>query len=164
MTKLVLRWLLIFLLVGISFSIPALALQVKALKPSGILQLDSGKEACFAGLLIPSESLPLLSVLLAQKDLEFDVEKSAEYQISEMPQAGYFYVKTFEMDFPFHPGDKPKETKIMVNELLLSLGLARVDLSKNFKHRDKFLEIEAAAKNRGMGVWSYETPPAASIL
>lgn len=151
---------LFFILLFSFFSFPALALQVKAFQPKGVLLLDNGEQASLAGITIPEESLALLSVILSQKDLEFEFENSDDYKSDELPKAGYFFVKTIEMDFPFKPEDKPRESTVMVNKLLLSLGLARVDAAKKFKHRDKFLEIEAEAKARGMGVWSYEQIPA----
>jgi hypothetical protein len=156
MTRLLQRRLFFFAVFGLACSLPAFALQVKSLHPKGILELDNGEQTSLAGLLIPEESLSLLSVILSQKDLEFNAEDSDDYKKPGEPKAGYFYVNTIEMNFPFKPEDKPKETKVMVNELLLSLGLARVDAEKQFKHREKFLEIETEARTRGMGVWSYE--------
>lgn len=121
--------------------------------------MQDGKEVRFAGIFIPSESYPLLSVIISGKELDFEPEYSEDYRGPESAEAGYFFVQTFEMDFPFKPESQPKETKVMVNELLVSMGLARVDREKQFKHREDFLKIEAEARDRGMGIWSYETIP-----
>jgi hypothetical protein len=137
----------------------AQAAQVKSIKPTGALELENGQIAQFAGLIIPQESFSILSVLVSGKDLEFERESSEDYPKDAPSESGYFYVQTFEMDFPFKPNDPPRETKVMVNQLLISMGLARVDAEKNFKHREKFLKIEAEARSRGMGIWSYEAIP-----
>ena len=153
-----LKFLILTLLFSFA-SLPVLALQVKSIQSTGTLKMDDGQEFHLAGLIIPSESLSLLSVILAGKDLNIEQESSKDYQKGDFSKAGYLYVKAFEMDFPFKPQTPPRESTLMVNQLLLSLGLARVDTERVFKHRDQFLKIEAEARSQGKGIWSYETLP-----
>lgn len=147
-----------FLFIYFLFPLSAFPAHAKGIKPSGNLELQDGQEISFAGLIIPVESFSLLSVIISGKELELELERSENYRSAQGLKAAYFYVQTFEMDFPFQPESKPRQTKVMVNELLVSMGLARVDAENSFKHREKFLEIQKEAKSRGMGIWSYETP------
>jgi endonuclease YncB( thermonuclease family) len=151
-------WRIGFLLFAAVCILPNLLLadQVKALESSGIIQFADGSRVVLAGVTVPPESVRLLSVIVSGKEIEWEQESSKDYLKTADPKYAYLYVKTFEMDFPFTPGARPKETKVMINELLLSLGLARVDGDKEFKHREKFLKIESQARTQGQGIWSYE--------
>lgn len=148
-----------FVFSAIPLTIPVFAQEVKTIHPTGILEFENGEQVSLAGVIIPVESLMLLSVIVSGKNLSVQTETSGDYEKQENPKAAYLYVKTFELDFPFKPQSEPKESHVMINQLLLSLGLARVDGDKIFKHREQFLKIEAEARTQGHGIWSYENPP-----
>ena len=132
------------------------AQQVHAIKSAGVLDLDNGEQITLAGLQIPEESLQSLSVILTKKEISYDEEDAGKTPNQGASKSVYLYVNSKELDFPFKPGAEPRTKKIMVNELLLSLGLARVDSAKLFKRKQAFLALEADANRRGMGIWSYE--------
>ncbi len=97
--------------------------------------------------------MPVLTTLIAHKDLSFEPEGS----LTEAGrQSGYLYVNAFEIDFPFHPQGHPREKRLMVNQLLIELGAARVDTGKVFKYKNDFLKAEEKARLLGAGVWSFE--------
>ena len=133
---------------------PVFAAQAKSIKASGILEMKDGQQVRLAGLVIPEESLSTLSVLLSGKNVNF--EQDSKNKDATKPKTGYLYVKTKELDFPFKAEARPRESTVMVNRLLITLGLARVDLEQEFKRREDFLKLETEARNKGRGIWSYE--------
>ena len=143
-------------------AVPVFAQQVHAIRPSGILELDNGEKVILAGILVPEESMGSLAVLLSKKEISLDEEKSAGNDpAAASVKTVYLYVNNQELNFPFKAGASPRTKKVMVNELLLTLGLARVDKEKTFRRKQDFLLLEAKAARQGMGIWSYELPAAA---
>lgn len=127
---------------------------VKGVHEDGTLELAGGSLVTLAGLEFPEESRRLFPVLLAGKDVEVQTDSSSVS--GGAPAPVYLYVNTSEIDMPFPQGFLPHEQKVMVNELFLALGAARVQADKIFDQRESFLRIEAEARTRGEGVWSYE--------
>lgn len=127
---------------------------VKVVHDDGALELAGGNLVTLAGLEFPEESRRLFPVLLAGKDVE--VQPDSAPAPAGVPAPVYLYVNTSEIDMPFPQGLVPHEQKVMVNELFLALGAARVSPEKVFDQRESFLRIEAAARTRGEGIWSYE--------
>ena len=140
------------------FFLPVLgyALQVKKLLPSGRMMLDDGKEIRLAGILSESEAQSTLSVILAGKDIKIEEEKAVSDPTHSGARYCYVYVNSLELELPFRPNQSPRESKMMVNEILISQGLAKVDTSQDFKHKQHFLELEALTRAKGSGLWSYE--------
>ncbi len=146
-----------------SLSSPVFSQQVHSIKSSGILELENGDRVTLAGIRVPEESMNSLSVILTKKEVSWEEEKSFEKNPAASVKSVYLYVNNQELDFPFKSGSAPRTKKVMVNEWLLSLGLARVDGEKLFRHKEAFLELEAEANRRGMGIWSYEPIPAKKL-
>ena len=44
----------------------------------------------------------------------------------------------------------------VLNELLISTGAAKVDATHSFDHIKDYLSLEAEARRKGEGVWSYD--------
>ena len=45
---------------------------------------------------------------------------------------------------------------MMLNEVLLAWGSARVEHKTAFRRENEFSKIEAEARQKGEGIWSYE--------
>ncbi len=67
----------------------------------------------------------------------------------------YLYVTTSEISLPVGSQAKPREKKVMVNQLMLTTGAARVNEKLSFKWKERFAKIEADARQKGEGIWSY---------
>ena len=125
-------------------------LQMTEIKANGHLILTTGQEIKLAGLLIPSETVPLLKALLNGKPFELEYEAA---DASGVPVV-YLYLQMKELQLP---GKKKSENKRrLINEFLLERGAASVDSESAFKHKERFLKIEAQAREKGEGIWSYD--------
>ena len=142
-----------FILLG-SIPAPGFSQHVKSIEPQGSIILENGKSICLAGLKLSEESHPFLAALLSKKDVDFEGE-------TEGNPCGYLYVNTSELPLPFKLGEQPEAKRYMVNEVLLKTGAAKVDGDTKaiFKLKEKFLALEAEAKQTGQGIWSYEEHP-----
>lgn len=138
----------------ITFSL-AFAERVRTVRKDGILELDTGAKVQLAGLEIPPETGPLLVVLLAGKDVQLEKESLPASAPENEAHLVYLYVKTSEVELPSKTGFDPKEKKVMVNQLLIAMGAARVDESLTFKWKERFAKIQAIAREKGEGIWSY---------
>lgn len=135
---------------------PLRAEEVVSFKADGVLTLNDGSLVRLAGVELPPESASLLAVLLGGKQVE--IEKVESEITGTEPLPVYVYVQTSEIPQP-HPADiKAREKRIMINELLLRLGAARMLESESGKHREDFESAQTEAKNGGQGIWSYEEP------
>lgn len=123
---------------------------------NGELRLENGERVRLAGLELPSETLPILRILLAGQEVRIEKEKGKE---GESVPPVYLFVSARILNLPFLAGDNPAEKEILLNQFLLSLGAARVAPLAQFSKRKTFLEIEARARTAGKGIWSYEKEP-----
>ena len=132
---------------------------VRAIRADGTLELANGDTIRLGGLRLTSEAVHFLSPLLAGKEIELEYDPLWGVPSGPpVPKPAYVFVKTQELDFPFSPRASPRQKSVMVNQLLLGMGVARVDKSLRFKRRDEFFKIEAEARQKGEGLWSYEHP------
>lgn len=127
--------------------------RVTSLSLDGVLELESGKKVILAGVELPVESFSLLTVLLSGKNVE--VEAAVEGPVNG-PVPVYMYVQTSQVDLPNPADGKPEEEKVMINELLIKLGAAKVSGVPGGKHFDVFKKAEDKARESGQGIWSYE--------
>ncbi|HTL48733.1 MAG TPA: hypothetical protein VL688_11805 [Verrucomicrobiae bacterium] len=146
------KTLLLVLVVFLSVVPRLWAEKVSSIHPDGSLALDNGQTVQLAGLELPEETLRLLPILLGGKDIEVRPDTAP----AEGPVPAYLFVNTSEIDMPFADKFKTREKKVMVNELLLFLGAAKVDRSKPCQELDGFLRLEDEAKKKAQGIWSYE--------
>ncbi len=146
------RTLFLFILSFALFTPPAQAASVKTIDENGILELQSGEKICLAGIELPSESIRLLSSLVAGRKIDIDYAKTAKTQNLK---SAYLYITTPVFHFPPAANAKPEQKKIMVNEFLLSIGAAKVGEAEK-KWKDRFEKIQLEARRRGEGIWSYD--------
>ena len=133
-----------------------LALQAKKIDSRGTIFLDDNRKISLAGIELSPDFFSILSIILAGRDISF--QKDAVLPASESGVIpGYVTVDTSEIDLPFEPNVQHKR-HVMINEFLISLGIAKVATALDFKRKVSFLELEQSAKERGSGLWSYENP------
>lgn len=130
--------------------------QVQSIAEDCTMKLQNGQLVVLAGIRIAPEAKPSLLTLLGSKEVEVEYEPVLQPQLPSDIKPVYLYVKTSEVDFPFKTGEV-RESRVMVNQLLLALGAARVNPSMSFPQKDEFLKAEATARERGEGIWSYQT-------
>ena len=144
---LVLAWLLMPLVDSLGY-----AERVTKVTPDGILEMDTGKKVVLAGLKISPEGLRLLQVLTRGRDVEIDYDPKRP--TSSVPAPVYLSIRSHEMKFSRLR--QIEHHKVILNEFLLQTGAAAVKTDASFKRKEKFLQIEARARERGEGIWSYE--------
>lgn len=132
------------------------ALQAVRLETNGVIELDNHQKIQLAGIQLDEEALKSISVILSHKDIHLEEEKNLANEAHPDVHFYYVHVNALEMNLPYRPSESAKETMLMVNELLVSLGLAKVDREHPFKHKARFEELEEQAKQKGRGIWSYE--------
>ena len=138
----------------------AFAERVTAIEKEAVLRLESGGRVLLAGLDLPEESMPLLKILLGGKDVEISRDEKNVLQGENQPQPSYLYVNTSEIELPFANAVPAQEKRIMINELLVALGAARVKKDLDFEHKQDFMTLEDKARTAGQGLWSYAEPAA----
>lgn len=146
---------LFLLLLAAFFLLPAVlfAELVTEVSEGGELTLESGKRVSLVGITLDEEGLSVLRVLVRKKDVKLQLiaqKKSTEQE------AAYVYLQAKSLPFPFRQGEAPGENEVLVNELLVKLGAAKVDTAQDFSRKAKFLKVQAEAEKKGLGVWSYE--------
>ncbi len=148
------------LLGALSFSFlpPVFAERVSAIEKEAVLRLESGGRVFLAGLDLPEESIPLLSILLSGKDVEISGDQKNTAPEAGLPAPSYLYVKTSEIELPFANAVPATEKKVMINELLVAIGAARVKTELEFDHKQDFILLEEKARVAGQGLWSYAEP------
>lgn len=132
--------------------------RVKAIRKGGVLELDTGKRVILAGIESAPESLRLLRVLLADKEVELEYERDLPPHEASGAMPAYLFVTTSEVRLPLEAKTEPDKKRVMVNQLLLATGAARVDARAPFKWKSRFSKIEDEARRKGEGIWSYEEP------
>ena len=133
------------------------AAQLKSIDPkTGVLTFDDGRKAVLAGVQLEDGALKTLASILSGKNAEF-IQAAALGEGAE-PSSVYLYVQSNQIDFPPKTGSVSRPVKLMVNEFLLSAGLATVSQDLTFKNRESFLRIQEEAKKQGSGIWSRALP------
>ncbi|HNX68748.1 MAG TPA: thermonuclease family protein [Candidatus Omnitrophota bacterium] len=125
---------------------------VEDVTSDGTLVLSGGKKVVLAGIRIDPEGISVLRVLVKKQDLRLD---QATVPPPDASQAVYAYLKAKSLTFPAKPQDVSEENEILLNGFLLSLGAARVAEAEQFEKKAEFMELQAEAKKKGEGVWSY---------
>jgi hypothetical protein len=139
-----------FIFLLFSFAVSSYAQRATQVLPSGMIRLDDGKTVALAGIIPSEEAIAVISIMLAGKDISFEKEASEKY-VPAVPgaEAGYLYLESKEIDFPFNPKSGPREKKWMLNRFLLTLGMASAESDKEFKYKEDFIKEEALARQKG---------------
>ena len=144
---------LALLLLGAGFPATLHAEVVAKVEADGALALESGKQVVLAGVELDSEGISVLRVLAQKQDLKFQLLPQS------LPGAKayvYAFLQAKYLKFPVKPDGVPDEQEILLNEFLVKVGAAKVAEKQEFSHKEKFLKVQAEAKRKGEGVWSYE--------
>lgn len=155
------RTVLLLTVLQIVFSSYIYAEKVRAVLEDGQLELEDGRKVILAGILSPPspEGIRMLPLLLAGREVKLEFDSKLQKAAGESaPLPVYLYVTTTEISLPYSFGDQPRDQKVMVNELMLATGAARVDENLNFKWKDRFVQTEESARQKGEGIWSYSSP------
>ena len=123
--------------------------------PDGTLTLESGKQVVLAGIHMDSEGISVLRVLVQKQDLRLQLIANAAPGAKE---SAYAYLQAKLLKFPAKPDDVPGEQEVLINEFLVKLGAAKVAETQEFSRKARFLKVQAEARKKGEGIWSYETP------
>lgn len=119
----------------------------------GVLTLEDGKKVVLAGIQMDAEGISVLRVLVQKQDLKFQILANSA---SGAAESAYAYLQAKYVNFPVKLNEVPDEQEVLINEFLVKVGAARVDESRDFSHKAKFLKVQAEAKEKGEGVWSYQ--------
>jgi hypothetical protein len=126
---------------------PAFAGQIKEIGETGIIRTAEGEAYSLAGIRLPPESLPLLSLLVAGNEVEIEQDSQPGPEV-------YLYVQAREIGLPFRDS-VPKNSRILINRFLVELGAAEV-LPGEFDKQEEFLAAQEKAREKGEGIWSYD--------
>lgn len=130
--------------------------QIQKIQPDGVFIFASGRQARLAGLEVSPEGIKLLAALLAGKQVDVEPEP-----LMSKPGGGdfvYLYVENEMLPLPFKdPLSERKSEHVMVNRFLVAVGGARVLVESPFREQEEFLKIEVIARDKGEGIWSYDT-------
>ena len=128
---------------------------VREVGRDGILTLEGGKQVVLAGIQMDADGISVLRVLAQKQDLKFQLlSKSAP----GAKESAYAYLQAKYLKFPVTPKGVSGEQEILLNEFLVKIGAARVAEAQDFSHKARFLKVQAEAKRKGEGIWSYATP------
>ena len=134
-------------------STPSFADSVRSVSAEGLIETVKDKRYLLAGIELVPEGYPILLTLLAGQDIS--VQKAPDLDALEAEaKYAYIYVKVRETMLPAEIRFEFRENRVMVNELLVSFGAARV-MEADFKRKPRFLELEDLARLKGEGLWSY---------
>jgi hypothetical protein len=149
-------WCLFWLLTGLClFSAALYAEPVAAVEKDGTLTLESGKKIFLVGIGMDTEGISVLRVLAQKQDLKLQLIANPK---PGAPEAAYAYLQAKYLKFPVKPNGIPDEEEVLLNEFMVKIGAAKVAEDQDFPRKAHFLKIQAEAKAKGEGVWSYEVP------
>ena len=118
----------------------------------GTLTLADGKRVVLVGIQMDEEGVSVLRVLAHKQDVKLQL-------LTHVPVDGkksaYVYLLSKSVKHPGKPGAMPGEQEVLLNEFLLEIGAAKVAETQEFSRKAKFLKIQAEARKKGEGVWSY---------
>lgn len=147
------RWLFLLLPGLCLFSSVLRAEIVKEVGTDGTLTLESGKQVVLVGIQMDTEGVSVLRVLARKQDLQL---KLIANPVPGAKEFAYAYLKAKYLKFPAKPNEIPDEQEILINELLVEIGAAKVAETQDFGQKAKFLKVQEEARKKGEGVWSYE--------
>lgn len=116
--------------------------------------MANGGKIKLAGIELAPEGRLLLFTLLADREVYVEYERSSS---ASSAKDAYVYIPLQQL--PEGSMSGVTVYRRMLNQVLIQMGAARVDLKGNFKFKRDFLKLEAEAKRKGEGVWSYEEIP-----
>jgi len=128
--------------------------RIKRLYTNGEIEFESGNRVLLAGVRPTEEGLRLLAALLAGGQV--DVERDDASIVAGATDRVYLKTTTRELAFPFANGEEPHQKTNSIQEFLLYHGAARVDNGRAFSRQAEFSKIEAEARAKGKGLWSYD--------
>lgn len=118
----------------------------------GTLTLESGKQIVLAGVELDSDGISVLRVLAQKQDVRIQLLRAAP----GIKEAAYVYLQAKYLRLPMKPQEVSEEQEILINEFLVHTGAAKVAESQDFSRKAEFLKVQAEAKRKGEGIWSYE--------
>lgn len=124
--------------------------RVVNIQSGGKIRLENGSEILFAGIELESYAIPVVKALAQGRDISFEEEtKLAASPQCPACKAGYVFIQSKEIQFPFKKGKEPRTSRLMLNEFLIRWGLAAADHESQYKHKEWFLRIEQEALKSG---------------
>ncbi len=151
--------IVLLLLVSLLFVPTAHALEVSKIdEQNGILTLSDGRSVSLLGLKLLEEAYPVLSILVKGREIQVEEEAQAGTSKGRSQTPVYLYVQVSEMSLPISQNSKPSLKKVLVNQELVRMGLANLELNLDFKKKNEFLEVQSEAQKAGRGMWSFTTP------
>lgn len=139
--------------------------KITEVNDEGALVLANGGQVMLAGVECSEEGRGELAFLAEGKDARIEVLDPAAKSSSEdslkddgggAPQQAYVFVRQAGLMLPYIPSKSPEIQEVMLNEILLSLGAAKVRGGENHPRGVHFKELETQAQKSGQGIWSYE--------
>jgi hypothetical protein len=147
------NWLPLLLISACIFSQPLFAEIVKEVGSDGMLTMEDGKQVFLAGVEMDIEGISVLRVLVQKQDLKLQLIARSSKGSKEF---AYAYLNAKQLKFPAKMNETPGEQEVLINEFLVKLGAAKVAEAQDFSRKAKFLKVQAEAKKKGEGIWSYE--------
>lgn len=133
---------------------PALRAEVvKEIGPDGTMTLDSGEKVALAGILMDVEGISVLKALAGKQNVRFEKVAILEDQSRAL---AFVFLKAKSVKFPSQASGVAEAEEVMINELLLKIGAARVAENQAFTSKERFLQLQQIAMKKGEGIWSYE--------
>lgn len=149
------RWFILLLIGSCFFSSPLFAEIVTEVGADGTLTLESGKRVALVGIRMDDEGVSVLRVLVQKQDVKLQLIAGSAPGATEL---AYAYLQAKYLKFPTKLNQIPDEHEVLINEFLVKLGAAKVIETQDFRYKAKFLKVQAEARKKGEGVWSYEIP------
>ncbi len=132
---------------------PLRAEVVKEISPDGTLTLDSGEKVTLAGILMDVEGISVLKALAGKQNVRFEKVPILEEQSRAL---AFVFLEAKSVKFPSQASGAADAEEVMLNELLLKIGAARVAENQTFTAKERFLQLQQIAMKKGDGIWSYE--------
>lgn len=132
--------------------------QAVSVSSDSTIQTDSGHSVVLAGIVPTPETYTFLKNFLPGRAITLEEAPSGAQPGITASRSVYLFLTLRELDMPIRPGQIPRENRVMLNQELLRMGLARVREDGSFSKKDDFLAIQAEAKRTGQGIWSYLKP------
>ena len=131
----------------------AYAITVEKVTPDGHLILADGKQIALAGIRMDAEGASVLRVLAEKQNVRLEILRTVSGAQGE--ETAYAYLNAKSIPLPFKETDLAGQERILLNRFLIRLGAAKVNEAQEFSKKADFLRIQAEAKRKGEGVWSY---------
>jgi len=126
---------------------------VKDVGADGTLNFEDGKRVVLAGIQMDEEGISVLRVLAQKQDVKLQLIPGT---LPDGKKSGYAYLQSKYIKFPEKAGVIPAQQEVLLNEFLVKVGAAKVVETQTFSQKARFLKVQAEARKKGEGVWSYE--------